>query len=43
LKEFDVQRLGLCHCTDLPAASVMAQEFGESFFFNRTGTIIDLP
>jgi len=43
LRELHVQRLGLCHCTDLPAASVLAQEFGESFFFNRAGTVIELP
>jgi 7,8-dihydropterin-6-yl-methyl-4-(beta-D-ribofuranosyl)aminobenzene 5'-phosphate synthase len=42
LRELRVQRLGLCHCTDLPAASVLAQEFGESFFFNRAGTVIEL-
>jgi 7,8-dihydropterin-6-yl-methyl-4-(beta-D-ribofuranosyl)aminobenzene 5'-phosphate synthase len=43
LRELHIQRLGLCHCTDLPAASVLAQEFGESFFFNKAGTIIELP
>ena len=43
LRELHVQRLGLCHCTDLPAASVLAQEFGESFFFNKAGTVIDIP
>ena len=43
LRELGVQRLGLCHCTDLPAASVMAQEFGENFFFNKAGTVINLP
>jgi len=42
LRELSVQRLGLCHCTDLPAASVLAQEFGENFFFNRAGTVIDV-
>jgi 7,8-dihydropterin-6-yl-methyl-4-(beta-D-ribofuranosyl)aminobenzene 5'-phosphate synthase len=40
LRELDVKRLGLCHCTDLPAASVLAQEFGESFFFNKAGTVL---
>ena len=40
LRELNVQRLGLCHCTDLPAASVLAQEFGENFFFNKAGTVI---
>ncbi len=43
LRELGVQRLGLCHCTDLPATCVLAQEFGEGFFFNKAGTTIDLP
>jgi len=43
LKDLGVQRLGLCHCTDLPAAGLLAQEFGECFFFNKAGTIVDLP
>ena len=42
LRELDVQRLGLCHCTGLPAASLIAQEFGERFFFNVTGTVTEL-
>jgi 7,8-dihydropterin-6-yl-methyl-4-(beta-D-ribofuranosyl)aminobenzene 5'-phosphate synthase len=41
LRSFNIQKLGLCHCTDLPAASVLAREFSESFFFNKAGTIID--
>jgi 7,8-dihydropterin-6-yl-methyl-4-(beta-D-ribofuranosyl)aminobenzene 5'-phosphate synthase len=43
LKELGVQKLGLCHCTDLPAASVLVQEFGSNFIFNRSGTVIELP
>jgi 7,8-dihydropterin-6-yl-methyl-4-(beta-D-ribofuranosyl)aminobenzene 5'-phosphate synthase len=43
LKELDVQRLGLCHCTGLPAASVIAQEFGDRFLFNNAGTRLSLP
>ena len=43
LMELDVQRLGLCHCTDLAAATVLAQEFGENFFFNKAGTIVQVP
>jgi 7,8-dihydropterin-6-yl-methyl-4-(beta-D-ribofuranosyl)aminobenzene 5'-phosphate synthase len=42
LKECGVRRLGLCHCTELPAACVMAREFGEGFFFNKAGTCIEL-
>ena len=43
LKELGVQRLGLCHCTGLPATMVIAQEFGDIFFFNNAGTSIELP
>ena len=43
LRELGVQRLGLCHCTGLPVASLLAQEFGDSFFFNNTGTSFNLP
>ena len=40
LKELSVQRLGLCHCTGLPAIMLMAHEFGSRFFFNNAGTQI---
>jgi hypothetical protein len=30
-------------CIDLPAASVLAQKFGEKAFFNKAGTIVQLP
>jgi len=38
LKELGVQRLGVSHCTGLPASAIMAQEFGDKFFFNNAGT-----
>ena len=34
--------MGLCHCTDLPVISVLAQEFGENFVFNKAGTVIEI-
>lgn len=37
-----VQRLGACHCTGLPASAILAQTFGEAFFFNNAGTLINL-
>jgi 7,8-dihydropterin-6-yl-methyl-4-(beta-D-ribofuranosyl)aminobenzene 5'-phosphate synthase len=40
-RELGVERLGLCHCTDLPAISLMAQEFSANFFFNRAGVSIE--
>ena len=42
-KELGVARIGVSHCTGLPAASIMAGEFGDSFFFNSAGTRINLP
>jgi 7,8-dihydropterin-6-yl-methyl-4-(beta-D-ribofuranosyl)aminobenzene 5'-phosphate synthase len=42
LKELDIQGLGLCHCTGLPTTALIAQEFGDKFFFNNTGTVLDL-
>ncbi len=42
LRELDVQRLGLCHCTGLPAMELVSQELGDRFFFNNAGTRIDL-
>ena len=42
LKELGVRRLGLCHCTSLPVEAVLAHEFGEGFFFNSTGSRIEV-
>ncbi|MFC1988805.1 MBL fold metallo-hydrolase [Chloroflexota bacterium] len=42
LKELDIQKLGLCHCTGLHAIVRIAQELGEKSFFNTAGTCIDL-
>jgi len=43
LRELNTQKLGVSHCTGLPAAVIMAQEFGDKFFFNNAGTRINLP
>jgi len=43
LKDLGVQRLGLCHCTGLPATIILAQQFGDSFLFNNAGTSLSLP
>ncbi|MDD4984616.1 MAG: MBL fold metallo-hydrolase [Dehalococcoidales bacterium] len=42
LRRLGIQKMGLCHCTDLPAASLLAQEFSEGFFFNKVGSVIEL-
>ncbi len=43
LKDLGVPRIGVSHCTGLPAAVIMAHEFGDNFFFNNTGTRTNLP
>ncbi|MCK4402385.1 MAG: MBL fold metallo-hydrolase [Dehalococcoidia bacterium] len=42
LKELGVQRLGLCHCTGLPAIMLIAREFEDKFFFNNAGTRLNI-
>lgn len=42
LRELEVQKLGLCHCTDLKAISLLAQEFGDVLFFNKAGTVFEM-
>jgi 7,8-dihydropterin-6-yl-methyl-4-(beta-D-ribofuranosyl)aminobenzene 5'-phosphate synthase len=43
LKKMQVRWLGVSHCTGLRAASRLAAEFGERFFFNNAGTVIRFP
>lgn len=40
LREFGVERLGVSHCTGMPAAIRLAQEFGPGFFFNNAGSVV---
>lgn len=42
LREMGVGKLGVSHCTGLPAASVLFQEFGDSFFFNNAGRVVTI-
>jgi 7,8-dihydropterin-6-yl-methyl-4-(beta-D-ribofuranosyl)aminobenzene 5'-phosphate synthase len=43
LQEMNIQKLGLCHCTDLPSISILAREFPENFLFVKAGSVIELP
>lgn len=42
LQDMGVQKIGVSHCTGLPAAAMMANAFGEGFFFNNAGTRIEI-
>jgi 7,8-dihydropterin-6-yl-methyl-4-(beta-D-ribofuranosyl)aminobenzene 5'-phosphate synthase len=43
LREFGIKKLGASHCTGMPAAMRLAQEFGDAFFFNNAGTRVTIP
>jgi 7,8-dihydropterin-6-yl-methyl-4-(beta-D-ribofuranosyl)aminobenzene 5'-phosphate synthase len=42
LKDFDIQKIGVSHCTGLSAAAKLATAFGDNFFFNTVGTCIEI-
>lgn len=42
LKEFDIDRIGVSHCTGLKTAMRLSQEFGEKFFLCNVGTVIEM-
>lgn len=41
LKAFDIERIGVSHCTGLKTAARLAAEFGERFFFCNVGTVVE--
>ena len=43
LRAYGIRKLGVSHCTGLPAAARLAREFGDAFFFNVAGTVTELP
>ena len=43
LRDLDVKKIGLCHCTGMIPSVIMAQEFGDRFFFNNAGSITEIP
>jgi len=42
IKDLDVQRIGVSHCTGPSASAFLAHELGDRFFFNQAGTITEL-
>ena len=43
LKEFNIQQLGVSHCTGMKPSFAMMQEFGDRFYFNNAGTVKTVP
>lgn len=42
LKSFDIERIGVSHCTGLNTSARLIQEYGEKFFFCNVGTEIKI-
>ena len=42
LQEMGVQRVGVSHCTGMKASVLLAQQLGDAFFSNNTGSIITI-
>jgi 7,8-dihydropterin-6-yl-methyl-4-(beta-D-ribofuranosyl)aminobenzene 5'-phosphate synthase len=41
LKQFNIGKIGVSHCTGLKTSMRLAQEFGKKFFFCNVGTVIE--
>ncbi len=42
LKQFDIERIGVSHCTGLEVSTRLLQEFGRRFFFCNVGAMIEV-
>ena len=42
LKQFDIERIGVSHCTGLETSMQLCYEFGERFFFCNVGTVVEV-
>ena len=42
LEELNVERIGTSHCTGLRGARILADRFGDKFFFASVGTVLEI-
>lgn len=42
LKQFEIQKMGVSHCTGLSVAAKLANIYGDKFFFNTVGTSLNI-
>ena len=42
LKNYDMQKIGVSHCTGILAEAKLSTEFGDKFFLNNAGSVIEL-
>ena len=43
LMEFNIQQLGVSHCTGTKPSFAMMQQFGDRFYLNNAGTVKTIP
>jgi 7,8-dihydropterin-6-yl-methyl-4-(beta-D-ribofuranosyl)aminobenzene 5'-phosphate synthase len=42
LKNYDIKKIGVSHCTGMRASMILANEFKEKFFLNNAGSVIEI-
>jgi 7,8-dihydropterin-6-yl-methyl-4-(beta-D-ribofuranosyl)aminobenzene 5'-phosphate synthase len=42
LRDHKIERIGVSHCTGMPASVRLAQEFKENFFFGNVGSVLEV-
>jgi len=42
LKQFDIEKIGVSHCTGLEMSARLLYEFGDRFFFCNVGTVVEI-
>lgn len=42
LKKIKIEKIGVCHCTGMRAASRLQQEFGDRFFYGHVGSFLEI-
>jgi 7,8-dihydropterin-6-yl-methyl-4-(beta-D-ribofuranosyl)aminobenzene 5'-phosphate synthase len=41
LRDFQIEKIGVSHCTGMVGAVALAREYGDHFFFNNVGTVTE--
>lgn len=42
LKQMEIEKIGVSHCTGMRAASILHQEFGDRFFYGCVGSVLEI-
>jgi 7,8-dihydropterin-6-yl-methyl-4-(beta-D-ribofuranosyl)aminobenzene 5'-phosphate synthase len=42
IDRYQIERIGVSHCTDLPKAAMLHAQLGARFFFGNVGTVLEV-